>query len=124
VGNKRRGHGEGSIFRRDDGRWCAVLNLGWENGRRARKYLYGATAAEVREMIVIAPSGMSLSAIQTRGPGSGSSHAFTRAFPNSLLLEGRESGTRSAAAVLLTVQSFVSISILPRPCGLKGVVSL
>ena len=28
-----------------DGRWCAQLDLGWEGGRRRRKYFYGTTAA-------------------------------------------------------------------------------
>lgn len=49
---RRRGANEGSIFERDDGRWCAVLNLGWEGGRRRRKYVYGATAAEVQEQLL------------------------------------------------------------------------
>ncbi|MGA8296726.1 MAG: tyrosine-type recombinase/integrase [Acidimicrobiales bacterium] len=46
--SKRRGHGEGSIYRRDtDGRWVGSVNLGWENGRRRRKVVYGKTQAEV-----------------------------------------------------------------------------
>jgi integrase len=46
--SKRRGHGEGSIYRRDtDGRWVGSVNLGWENGRRRRKVVYGRTQAEV-----------------------------------------------------------------------------
>jgi integrase len=40
---RRRGHGEGSIYRRPDGRWVAVLDLGWQDGKRTRKYLYGTT---------------------------------------------------------------------------------
>jgi len=43
---KRRLAGEGAIFERSDGRWCAALNLGWQDGRRIRKYVYGATARE------------------------------------------------------------------------------
>ena len=34
---RRRGHGEGSIHRRKDGSWCAIVDLGWVNGKR--KYL-------------------------------------------------------------------------------------
>jgi integrase len=43
---RRRGHGEGSIYRRPDGRWVAVLDLGWRDGKRTRKYLYGKTRDE------------------------------------------------------------------------------
>jgi hypothetical protein len=27
----KRGQNEGSIFQRQDGRWCGILSLGWEN---------------------------------------------------------------------------------------------
>jgi integrase len=40
---KRRGHGEGSIFKRKDGRWAAAISL--PSGRR--KYLYAKTRQEV-----------------------------------------------------------------------------
>lgn len=50
--NRRRGQNEGSIFKRKDGRWCATLSLGWENGRRKRKHFYGATAADVQEQLL------------------------------------------------------------------------
>jgi integrase len=43
VTGRRRGQGEGSICRRPDGRWVAVIDLGWRDGKRARKYLYGRT---------------------------------------------------------------------------------
>src|SRR5262249_27537688 len=43
----RRGHGEGSIHKRADGRWAATIDLGWEDGRRKRKTLYGKTRREV-----------------------------------------------------------------------------
>lgn len=46
---KRRAHGEGSTYRRGDGRWVAVVDLGHENGRRRRKYIYGLTQGEVVE---------------------------------------------------------------------------
>ena len=49
---KRRGNGEGSIYRRKDGKWCAVLTIGHDqNGKRKRRYLYGRTKAEVLEKI-------------------------------------------------------------------------
>ena len=46
---KRRGHNEGSIFQRKDGRWCAVISLGYENGKLSRKNYYGATRKEVSD---------------------------------------------------------------------------
>jgi integrase len=45
-----RGHGEGSIYRRKDGRWVAGITL--EN--RKRKYFYGETRKEVQEKLKIA----------------------------------------------------------------------
>jgi integrase len=47
----RRGHGEGSIFQRKDGRWVGTLNLGWQDGKRARKSFYGRTRREVAEAL-------------------------------------------------------------------------
>ena len=43
----RRGHGEGSITRRKDGRWMAALTL--ENHKR--KYFYGKTRKEVQDKL-------------------------------------------------------------------------
>ncbi len=48
----RRAHGEGSIYKRADGRWCAVVDCGWKEGKRRRKYLYGKSQAEVRSQLV------------------------------------------------------------------------
>ena len=48
---RRRGHGEGAIFQRKDGRWVASVDYGWVNGKRTRKDLYGRTRAEVREKL-------------------------------------------------------------------------
>lgn len=50
----RRGHGEGSIYRRADGRWAAAVDLGWSGGKRRRKFLYGATRREVAEKLAAA----------------------------------------------------------------------
>jgi integrase len=44
---RRRTTGEGAIYKTDDGRWRASLELGWKDGRRQRKVLSGATKAEV-----------------------------------------------------------------------------
>jgi integrase len=44
----RRGKGEGAIYQRaSDGRWVAVLDLGYSDGKRQRKTLYGKTRREV-----------------------------------------------------------------------------
>jgi integrase len=49
---RKRNAGEGSIFERSDGRWSAQLNLGRESGKRRRRYIYGATAAEVQDALL------------------------------------------------------------------------
>ncbi len=46
---KRRGHGEGSIFVRKDGSFCAALSLSTgPDGKRRRRYVYAASKAEAR----------------------------------------------------------------------------
>ena len=47
----RRGRGEGSITKRSDGRWMAQVDLGWQDGKRRRKALYGRTRREVQEKL-------------------------------------------------------------------------
>lgn len=49
--SRRRGRGEGSIYRRGDGRWCAILDLGWSGGQRRRRFLYGKTRAETAQRL-------------------------------------------------------------------------
>src|SRR5260221_2240502 len=44
---KRRGHGEGTVYQREDGLWVGSMTLGYEGGKRKRKYLYGKTQREV-----------------------------------------------------------------------------
>ena len=51
TSSRRRGHNEGSIYLRSDGRWHARLHLGYEGGRRIRKSYYGATRREVQEKL-------------------------------------------------------------------------
>jgi integrase len=46
----RRGHGEGSIYQRKDGRWVASVTL----EHRKRKYFYGDTRREVQEKLKVA----------------------------------------------------------------------
>jgi integrase len=46
--SKKRGQREGSIYqRKKDGRWVGSIDLGWQGGRRARKYIYGPTQDSV-----------------------------------------------------------------------------
>lgn len=47
----RRGKGEGSIYKRADGRWEGIINLGYMDGRRVRKSVYGRTRREVQEKL-------------------------------------------------------------------------
>src|SRR5712692_432262 len=46
----RRGHGEGSIYLRSDGRWAASISV--EDGKR--KTFYGRTRKEVQEQLKVA----------------------------------------------------------------------
>lgn len=46
---KRRGAGEGSIRRREDGRWEGRLDVGWRGGRRLQRSVYGETRQQVRD---------------------------------------------------------------------------
>ena len=49
---RRRGRGEGAIYRRKDGQWCASVTIGYdEQGRRRRRTLYGATKGAVVEKL-------------------------------------------------------------------------
>jgi len=48
---RRKAAGDGSIFKRSDGRWAASLTLGYDAGRRIRKTLYGPSQAAVRELL-------------------------------------------------------------------------
>jgi integrase len=43
---RRRSQGEGSVFKRKDGRWVGRLDVGYEGGKRKRREYYGRTEAE------------------------------------------------------------------------------
>ena len=47
MASRRRGHGEGSIYQRGDGRWVGVVTLDDPGTTRKRKSVYGRTRAEV-----------------------------------------------------------------------------
>ena len=51
---RRRGNGEGSIYKRKDGRWAATLDLGYQNGRRSRRSFYGKTQRDVQQKLAAA----------------------------------------------------------------------
>jgi integrase len=49
--SKLRGQGEGTITQRRDGRWMARISLGWKDGKRRRKTLYGTTHEDVAKQL-------------------------------------------------------------------------
>jgi integrase len=51
MSKRRRGSGEGSIYQRADGSWCAIIDLGMVNGKRKRKFVYGTSRKEVAEKL-------------------------------------------------------------------------
>ena len=51
MSTKKRGQGEGNIYERNDGRWAARLSVGYRNGKRSRRWVYGELAAKNREEI-------------------------------------------------------------------------
>ena len=48
---RRRGRGEGSICQRSDGRWMGRVDLGWRDGKRRSKAIYGLTRRAVSDRI-------------------------------------------------------------------------
>jgi hypothetical protein len=49
MARKRRGRGEGSIYRRKDGWWTGSISLGFDgNGKRIRRSVNGETKAEIQ----------------------------------------------------------------------------
>ena len=44
-------YGEGSVYQRADGRWAAQVDMGWKNGRRQRKVIYGRTRRDVQNRL-------------------------------------------------------------------------
>lgn len=45
----KRGQGEGSIYKRKDGRWAGAVSLGYVNGKVRRKCVYGKTRKAVQD---------------------------------------------------------------------------
>jgi len=51
--SSRRGRGEGSIYQRKDGLWCAQITTGYDSqGKQKRKTVYGATKKEVQNKLL------------------------------------------------------------------------
>jgi integrase len=52
MSRSRRGRGEGSIYQRADGRWCATYAAGYEaNGKRRRRTLFGDSKGDVQDRL-------------------------------------------------------------------------
>jgi integrase len=49
--DRRRAKGEGGIRKRVDGRWEGTIELGWQDGKRRRKSVFGRTRAEVAQKL-------------------------------------------------------------------------
>lgn len=63
---KRRSRGEGSVFRRRDGRWVASLDLGYIDGKRKRLTFYGQTRREALEKLEAAKAQLLRGELPTR----------------------------------------------------------
>ena len=46
-----RGHNEGSIYRRKDGRWVGAINLRYQGGKLRRKCHYAKTPKEISDWL-------------------------------------------------------------------------
>ena len=52
MARKRRGNGEGSIYQRADGTWCATISVGYNaDGKRKRRTIFGQTKQDVQEKL-------------------------------------------------------------------------
>lgn len=52
MSRKRRGRGEGSIYKRKDGLWCGILTIGWSpEGKQMRRYIYRTEKAAVLDAL-------------------------------------------------------------------------
>lgn len=51
MAGQRRGNGEGTIAKRQDGRWCAAIFMPTTEGGEKRVYVYGRTRDEVRDKL-------------------------------------------------------------------------
>lgn len=50
---KRNANGDGSIYQRKDGRWCAAVTIGYdENGKQKKKYIYDQDREKLRAKLL------------------------------------------------------------------------
>src|SRR5712692_8680236 len=85
---KQRGHGEGSIYQRKDGRWAASISL--EGGKR--KTFYGKTRKEVQEKLMKALHEQQQGILAT-GPKQTLTADLVQAFCSKKSKEGLSAGT-------------------------------
>ena len=62
----KRGNNEGSIFQRKDGRWVGQITVGYKDGKRQFKTIYGKTrkavAEELKKLLADQQQGLPLNA--------------------------------------------------------------
>lgn len=90
--NGRRGQGEGSVLQLPDGRWRAMVDLGWVDGKRRRKAATRATRREAVEWLREAQQSHEAGALVSRTPTVAEwfvvyldEHAATRLRPRTLV---------------------------------------
>lgn len=83
---RRRSKGEGCIRKRSDGRWEARLDLGWVDGKRRQKVLYGPTREKVAEKLRQAQ------ALSDRGLPLGDSRTTVASYLGRWLMLQRQTG--------------------------------
>lgn len=68
----RRSRGDGALFQRGDGMWVGRVDLGWKDGKRRSKTVYGSTKTQCQEKLKAAKAevakGNRLTASMTVGP--------------------------------------------------------
>jgi len=86
---RRRSQGEGSVFRRSDGKWRGVLDLGWIDGKRTRRWVFGSTQREVLAKLA------ELRAAQRRGQNLGARRYTVAQWLDEWLAAKQRQGTRA-----------------------------
>ncbi len=76
----RRGRSEGSIHQQTDGRWVAAVSVGYRNGRRQRKRVYGKTRGAVAKQLKRSPGPAGRWACRSRSVGRVSANTSHHGF--------------------------------------------
>lgn len=75
----RRGPNEGSIYQRQDGRWEGAVHMGYEKGKRVRRFVIGATRTEtVAKLAVVLKARDARSPTSATSSGPSSAGGWTR----------------------------------------------